>query len=91
MTNKMDKSQMPFLPWPFLALGIAGVIIFILLLPLFIGAFALIGLFSGYLVWRVNKFFRHIEANHMWKSENERQEFGDRPIIDITPSIVEKK
>jgi len=89
MTQKMDKSNMTFLPWPFLALGIVGIIMFILMLPLILGAFAVIGIFSGYLIWRVNKFFRHIEANHMWKNENERQEFGDRPIIDISPPVVQ--
>jgi hypothetical protein len=91
MTQKIDANQIKLLPWPFLALGILGVIMFILLLPLILGAFAVIGIFSGFLIWKVNKFFRSIEANHMWKSENERQQFGDQPIIDISPSIVEKK
>jgi hypothetical protein len=88
MTQKMDTNQMKFLPWPFLALGILGVIMFILVLPLILGAFAVIGIFSGYLIWRVNKFFRRIEADHMWKDDSERQEFADRPIIDVSPAIV---
>jgi len=81
---------MNFLPWPFLALGLVGVIMFIFMLPIILGAFAVIGIFSGYLIWRVNKFFRRIEANHMWKNDSERQQFENKPIIDISPSIIEK-
>jgi len=90
MTQKIDSSQIKFLPWPFLALGLLGVIMFILMLPLILGTFAVIGIFSGYLIWRVNKLFRRIEANHMWKDEDERQQFGEQPIIDITHSIMDK-
>jgi len=90
MTQKMDTNQMNFLPWPFLALGLVGMILFILLLPLFLGAFAVIGLFSGYLIWRVNKFFRRIEANHMWKDDSERQQYEDKPIIDVSLTTLEK-
>jgi len=91
MTEKNDTNQIRFLPWPFLAMGILGVIMFILLLPLFIGAFAVIGIFSGYLIWRANKFFRSIEANHMWKNETEYQQFGDQPVIDISSKTLEKE
>jgi hypothetical protein len=90
MTQRMRTNQIKILPWPFLALGIVGVIMFILVLPLILGAFAVIGIFSGYLIWRVNKFFRRIEANHMWKDDSERQEYGDQPIIDVSPTMMEK-
>jgi len=89
MTQKMNTNQINLLPWPFLALGLVGVIMFILMLPFILGAFAVIGIFSGYLIWRVNKFFKRIEADHMWQNETEREEFGDRPIIDITHSVVD--
>ncbi|KPA17723.1 conserved hypothetical protein, secreted [Candidatus Magnetomorum sp. HK-1] len=86
MINNEHSSQSFFIPWPFLALGIVGVIAFILMLPLILGAFAVVGVFSGYLIWRVNKFFRRIEADHMWNSDEERQEYADKPIIEIMPS-----
>jgi len=88
--NHHQSNHTFLIPWPFLALGIVGVIAFILMLPLILGAFAVVGVFSGYLIWRVNKFFKRIEADHMWRSEEEREEYSDQPIIDINPSDKEK-
>jgi len=84
-----ERQQLFFIPWPLLALGIVGVIAFILMLPMILGTVAIIGAFSGYLIWRVNKFFRRIEADHLWKDDQERSQYSDQPIIDILPSSKE--
>jgi len=90
MTKNIHTTQTFFFPWPFLALGLVGVIAFILLLPLILGGFAIIGIFSGYLIWRVNKLFKRIEADHMWKDDDERQQYANQPIIDVQTSSLDK-
>jgi len=86
MTQRMNEKHFFFFPWPLLAMGIVGVIALILMLPLILGTVAMIGIFSGYLIWRVNKFFRRIEADHMWKDDSERNQYSDQPVIDIFPT-----
>ncbi len=91
MTEKMNTRHMYFVPWPLLTLGVVGVIAFILMLPFILGTVAIVGAFSGYLIWRVNKFFRRIEADHLWKNEEERQQYADQPIIEVMPSAIDIK
>jgi len=89
MAEKIESNQIFIPPWTFLAMGLVGVIAFILMLPLILGAFAVIGVFSGYLIWRVNQFFQHIEADHMWDDETERNQYSDQPVIDVTPDNIQ--
>jgi len=70
--------------WPLLCLGLAGIILFILLLPLFLGVVVVFGAVAGFVAWRVNKFFNRMERQNIWHYYNENDDQRHQ-VIDITP------
>jgi len=78
-------------PWPFLCFGLVGVILFILLLPLFLGVVVVLGAVAGYCAWRLHRFLTKIEKDIIWKNQEDYRIYDDNNVIDITPSSKNNK
>jgi len=88
------SGKISFLPWSFLAMGLFGVFLFILLLPIIFGVMVVAGVVIGavavYMSWKIKKLFKMESENQLWKDDRERADYSDKPIIDITENKVMK-